>query len=294
MKRFAGTGVALVTPFNEDLSIDRESLVRLVEHVISGGVDFLVVLGTTAESATLTAEEKAEIVGLVVEADRKRIPVMVGIGGNDTAKVVREIHEARWLRECHGILSVTPFYNKPTQEGLYRHFKAVAENSPLPLCLYNVPGRTGVNMSAETVFRLAGECPNIVALKEASGNFEQATAILRNKTEDFAALSGDDAIVFPLMAMGFDGVISVVANLLPGSCSGMVKRIQAGDYVEARKIHLRLSKLCKLLFEEGNPAGVKAGLAAAGIIRHNCLRLPLTPVSESLYMRIRDEWGGMV
>ena len=294
MERFAGTGVALVTPFNEDLSIDRESLVRLVEHVIEGGVDFLVVLGTTAESATLTAEEKAEVVGLVAEVNRKRLPIMAGMGGNNTAEVIREIQEARWLEECQGILSITPFYNKPTQEGLYRHFKAIAGVSPLPLCLYNVPGRTGVNMSAETITRLSRECPKIAALKEASGNFEQATAILRQKPVDFTALSGDDAIVLPLMAMGFEGVISVMANLLPGPCSEMVRRIQAGDYTMARQIHLKLSELCKLLFEEGNPAGVKAGLAAAGIIRQNCLRLPLTPVNESLAIRIRDKWSGMI
>ncbi len=294
MEKFAGTGVALVTPFNEDLSIDRESLVRLVEHVIEGGVDFLVVLGTTAESATLTAEEKAEVVRLVAEVNGKRLPIMAGMGGNNTAEVIREIQEAEWLKECQGILSITPFYNKPTQEGLYRHFKAIAGVSPLPLCLYNVPGRTGVNMSAETITRLSQECPKIAALKEASGNFEQATAILRQKPAAFTVLSGDDAIVLPLMAMGFEGVISVLANLLPGDCSEMVRRIQTGDYVMARKIHLKLSELCKLLFEEGNPAGVKAGLAAAGIIRQNCLRLPLTPVSESLAMRIRDTWSGIV
>ncbi len=294
MEKFAGTGVALVTPFNEDLSIDRESLVSLVEHVIEGGVDFLVVLGTTAESATLTAEEKAEVVELVAEVNRKRLPIMAGMGGNNTAEVIREIREAKWLEACQGILSITPFYNKPTQEGLYRHFKAIAGISPLPLCLYNVPGRTGVNMSAETIIRLSRECPKIVALKEASGNFEQATAILRQKTEAFTVLSGDDAIVLPLMAMGFEGVISVLANLLPGACSEMVKRIQTGDYATAREIHLKLSELCKLLFEEGNPAGVKAGLTVAGIIRQNCLRLPLTPVSESLAMRIRDQWSGIV
>lgn len=287
MDRFTGTGVALVTPFDENLKLDRASLERLVNYVIEGGVDFLVVLGTTAESATLTPEEKAEVVRIVASVNQGRLPIMAGIGGNNTAEVIREIHEADWLKLCQGILSITPFYNKPTQTGLYEHFKAIATASPLPLCLYNVPGRTGVNMTAATLIRLSGECPNIVALKEATGNFEQATSILKMKRPDFVALSGDDAIVLPLMAMGFEGVISVAANVCPGTCSNLVNSVRKGDFVTAQRIHIALSDLCRLLFEEGNPAGIKAALHAAGIIRCNGLRLPLTPVCDELYEKIK-------
>lgn len=287
MEKFAGTGVALVTPFDENLKIDKESLCRLVNHVIDGGVDFLVVLGTTAESVTLSIDEKAQVVDIVTEVNAGRKPVMVGVGGNNTAEVIREIREAEWLQKCQAILSITPFYSKPTQVGIYEHFKAIAEVSPLPLCLYNIPGRTGVNMSAETIARLSKDCPKIIALKEATGNFEQATMILKTKQPDFIVLSGDDSIALPLMAMGFQGVISVIANVLPRECVELVNCVKKGDYVTARKIHLALSDLCKSLFEEGNPAGVKAALHAAGIIRHNTLRLPLTPVGEELYSRIR-------
>lgn len=288
MEGFVGTGVALVTPFDENLNIDKESLERLVEHVIDGGVDFLVVLGTTAETATLTWEEKARVVDIISKVNRGRLPIMAGIGGNNTQEVIREIREAKWLEQCQGILSITPFYNKPTQTGLYEHFKAIAAVSQLPLCLYNVPGRTGVNMTADTLARLSSECPNVIAVKEASGNFEQATAILKLRQHGFVALSGDDAIVLPLMAMGFEGVISVIANVLPGKCSCLVNRVRKGDFSTAQQIHLELSGLCKLLFEEGNPAGVKAALHAKGIIRCNTLRLPLTPVREELYGEIRN------
>ena len=288
MKRLMGTGVALVTPFDEEGRLDLDSLRRLVEHVIAGGVNFLVVLGTTAETATLTVAEKAEVVHTVAGVNQGRLPMIAGIGGNNTAEAIREIQAASWLKECQGILSITPFYNKPSQEGLYQHVKAIAAVSPLPLCLYNVPGRTGVNMKAETVIRLSKDCPDIMALKEAAGNFEQATAIMKGKRDDFAVLSGDDSIVLPLMAIGFDGVISVVANVLPQACSDLVRYAQADDFATARELHLQLSGLCKSLFEEGNPAGVKAALHAAGIIRCNTLRLPLIPVSESLYRLIQQ------
>lgn len=289
MKRFDGTGVALVTPFDEELQVDEISLRCLVEHVIEGGVDFLVALGTTAESATLSKEEKARVVRIIAEANRGRLPVMVGIGGNNTSEVVREIEEADWLKDCQGILSITPFYNKPTQAGLYEHFKTIAGIAPLPLCLYNVPGRTGVNMKAETIARLSLECPDIFALKEASGNFAQATAILKQKRPDMFVFSGDDAIVLPLMSLGFDGVISVVANIMPQECSALVNHVKKGHWADARQLHLRLSDFCKLLFEEGNPAGIKAALYAAGVIRCNKLRLPLTPVSEILFEKIKKE-----
>ncbi len=289
MKRFDGTGVALVTPFDEELQVDEISLRCLVEHVIEGGVDFLVALGTTAESATLSKEEKARVVRIIAEANRGRLPVMAGIGGNNTSEVVREIEEADWLKDCQGILSITPFYNKPTQAGLYEHFKTIAGIAPLPLCLYNVPGRTGVNMKAETIARLSLECPDIFALKEASGNFAQATAILKQKRPDMFVFSGDDAIVLPLMSLGFDGVISVVANIMPQECSALVNHVKKGHWADARQLHLRLSDFCKLLFEEGNPAGIKAALYAAGVIRCNKLRLPLTPVSEILFEKIKKE-----
>lgn len=289
MKRFDGTGVALVTPFDEELQVDEISLRCLVEHVIEGGVDFLVALGTTAESATLSKEEKARVVRIIAEANRGRLPIMVGIGGNNTSEVVREIEEADWLKDCQGILSITPFYNKPTQAGLYEHFKTIAGIAPLPLCLYNVPGRTGVNMKAETIARLSLECPDIFALKEASGNFAQATAILKQKRPDMFVFSGDDAIVLPLMSLGFDGVISVVANIMPQECSALVNHVKKGHWADARQLHLRLSDFCKLLFEEGNPAGIKATLYAAGVIRCNKLRLPLTPVSEILFEKIKKE-----
>ena len=250
-------------------------------------MDFLVVLGTTAESATLTKDEKAEIACLVVEENRGRLPLMVGVGGNNTQEILRELKEFTWLKDFDAILSITPFYNKPNQEGLLAHFKEIAAVSPLPLCLYNVPGRTGVNMRAETVARLQEECPNIMALKEASGNFEQATRLLETKREDFTLLSGDDAITLPLMALGFEGVISVVANALPSSCARLVNVVRRGDFVEARKMHLALSEVCRAFFEEGNPAGVKAALHVAGIIRHNALRLPLLPASDALYAKIQ-------
>ncbi|MEG0795581.1 MAG: 4-hydroxy-tetrahydrodipicolinate synthase [Odoribacter sp.] len=288
MDRLTGTGVALITPFDEYLRIDRESLCRLVEYVILGGVDFLVVLGTTGECATLTAEEKAEVIKIVAEVNRGRLPLIAGIGGNNTTEVIREIRQTAWLKLCDGILSITPFYNKPTQMGLYEHFKAISEVSPLPLCLYNVPGRTGVNMKAETVARLSYDCPNIIAVKEASGDFAQATDILKMKRPDFSALSGDDAILLPLMSLGFCGVISVAANILPREFSALVNSVKKGDYATAQNLHIQLSEIGRALFEEGNPAGVKAALHAAGLIRHNTLRLPLTPVNEILYARIKE------
>ncbi len=288
MERLAGTGVALVTPFDEHLQIDEESLARLVNHVIDGGVDFLVALGTTAESATLSEEEKARVVSIIVRENRKRLPVVVGVGGNNTAEIVRKLEHTAWLSECQAILSVVPFYNKPTQEGIYEHFRAIAAASPLPVCLYNIPGRTGVNMNASTVGRLLQDCPNIAGLKEASGNMSQATDVLKVKRPGFTVLSGDDAIILPLMAMGFDGVISVMANVLPRVCSGLVNLIVREEYADARRWHLALSDLCKALFQEGNPAGIKAALSAAGIIKHNTLRLPLTPVGEELHRRIEE------
>lgn len=287
MKRFVGTGVALVTPFDENGALDRDSLRSLVHYVITQGVDFLVVLGTTAESATLTAAEKAEVADIVVRENQGRLPLMAGVGGNNTQEIVRELKEYTWLKDFQAVLSITPYYNKPNQEGLLAHFKAVAAASPLPLCLYNVPGRTGVNMRAETVARLETECPDVMALKEASGDLEQATRLLKCKREGFTLLSGDDALTLPLMAMGFEGVISVLANAVPGACVKLVESLRNGNLAAARKVHLALADLCRAFFEEGNPAGVKAALHAIGVIRCNTLRLPLLPASEELYDRIR-------
>ncbi len=272
MERWTGTGVALVTPFDEHLEIDRASLKGLVEYVIAGGVDFLVVLGTTAETATLSAGERAEVAGIVAE----------GHGGRC------ELAASPWLKDFQGVLSITPCYNKPNQEGLFEHFRELAAVSPLPLCLYNVPGRSGVNLCPGTVVRLADECPNIVAVKEASGRFDQATDLVRGRREGFSLLSGDDALTLPLLSVGFDGVISVLANVVPEACVRLVRSAREGRWEEAREMHLGLADLCRELFEEGNPAGVKAALHARGIIRRHALRLPLTPVSGALYERIRE------
>lgn len=288
MDRLAGTGVALVTPFDGHGDLDEHSLRNVINYVIEEGVDFLVALGTTAETATLSAGEKRRVVEIVVEENRGRLPLVAGIGGNNTHEVMRELKEADWLKHFQAVLSVTPFYNKPTQDGLYEHFSRLAAVSPKPLCLYNVPGRTGVNISAATVKRLLDNCSNILGIKEASGNFEQATALLKMRPENFALLSGDDSLTLPLMSLGFDGVISVVANLLPRQCARLVKSICETDVRTARELHLNLADYTKALFEEGNPAGIKAALHIAGIIRSNTLRLPLTPVSAGLYDRL--EW----
>lgn len=288
MRNFIGTGVALVTPFDKDGKIDRKALKRLVAYTIDGGVDFLVVLGTTAETPVLSVVEKAEIVEIVVAENKGRLPIMVGVGGNNTQEAVRDLKEIPWLKKCDGILSVVPYYNKPSQRGIYEHFKAIAESSPLPVCLYNIPGRSGVNMSAATTLRLSRECPNICAIKEASGNFEQATEILKDRRNDFAVFSGDDGLGLPLMSMGSDGVISVIANAFPKEYSTMVNSIRKGDYDTARQIHFQLSEMCCALFAEGNPAGIKAVLHVKGLIAENKLRLPLVSVSDSLYSHIRE------
>ncbi len=289
MERFTGIGIALVTPFDKDNRIDEESLRNLVDYTIDGGVDFLTVLGTTAESATLSGEEKGEVVRIVAAQNKGRLPLMVGVGGNNTREVLRELKETSWLKQCDCVLSVTPYYNKPLQQGLYEHYKAISEQSPLPVFLYNVPGRTGVNMTASTTARLSHDYPNIIGVKEAAGNFEQATDILRLKKDGFVALSGDDGVILPLMSIGFEGVISVIGNAFPKEYSILVRSVKQGDYAQAQKIHLRFAEMCKALFAEGNPTGVKAALHAKGVIKHNCLRLPLVPASEELYQRIRKE-----
>lgn len=287
MKKFSGVGVALVTPFDEIGNIDESSLRNLVNYVIDGGVDYLVALGTTSEAATMTLEEKAYVVNVIEEENAGRLPIVLGVGGNNTAQVVRELATLPYLRQGDAILSVTPYYNKPSQQGLYNHFKAIAEHSPLPVILYNVPGRTSVNMTAAVTLRLARDFENIIAIKEASGNFEQATSIIAGMPENFIFLSGDDGIALPLISIGGCGVISVIANVMPHEFTSMVHLALEGEYREAKDLHLKLGEMFKALFEEGNPAGVKAALHARGIIASQRLRAPLCEVSDILYQKFK-------
>lgn len=273
--KFKGLGIALVTPFKANGDIDYEALTRLVEYQLQNGVDFLCIMGTTAETPCLSADEKRKLKELLVERVAGRVPLLMGCGGNNTAAVVAELKANDWSG-IDGVLSVCPYYNKPSQEGLYQHFKAVAEASPIPVVLYNVPGRTGVNMSAETTLRLARDFENIVAIKEASGNITQMDDIIKNKPDNFDVISGDDGITFPLITLGAVGVISVIGNALPAEFSRMVRMALNGDYEHARVIHHKFTELFNLLFVDGNPAGVKAMLHAMGMIE-NQLRLPLVP-----------------
>ena len=272
---FKGLGIALVTPFTQEGEVDYTALSRLVDYQLANGADFLCILATTGETPTLTAEEKAKIKQMVIEKAGDKVPVLMGCGGNNTAEVVRELKEADFAG-IDGILSVCPYYNKPSQEGLYQHFKAIAAASPLPVVLYNVPGRTGVNLKAETTVRLAKDCPNIVAIKEASGSLEQVDEIIKNKPDSFDVISGDDALTFPMIACGAAGVISVIGNALPKEFSRMIRLEMKGEIDAARKIHHRFTDLFNLLFVDGNPAGVKAMLHEMGMIE-NVLRLPLVP-----------------
>lgn len=286
VNRFKGLGVALITPFRSDNSIDIEALDRLVEYQIKGGVDFLCIMGTTAETPTLTAAEKQMLKIHLVERVAGRVPLLMGCGGNSTAAVVNELKSMDWSG-IEGILSVCPYYNKPSQEGLYQHYRALAQASPLPIVLYNVPGRTGVNMTAETTLRLARDFENIVAIKEASGNITQMDDIIKNKPENFDVISGDDGITFPLITLGAVGVISVIGNALPYEFSRMVRLALRGEYESARTIHHKFTELFKLLFVDGNPAGVKAMLSEMGMIE-NHLRLPLIPTRLTTMKQISD------
>ena len=283
--KLIGMGVALITPFKEDETIDFDALARLVEHQIKNGTDYLVVCGTTAETPTLTEEEKDEIKSFVVNCAAGRIPIVLGVGGNNTKAVANQL-QTKDFTGIDAILSVTPYYNKPSQEGLYQHYAAIAKASPLPVILYNVPGRTGVNMLPETTIRLANEFTNICAVKEASGNFSQIDEIIKNKLADFLVISGDDGITFPLITLGAVGVISVIGNAFPREFSKMVRLALQGEYNNARKIHHRFTELFSLLFVEGNPAGVKSMLAVMGMIE-NKLRLPLVPNTIKTYEKIR-------
>ena len=281
-----GLGIALVTPFNEDESVDYGALLKLVEYQIQNGIDYLVVLGTTAETATLTEEEQSEIVRTVVAQVRRRIPVVQGVSGNNTNALAKKLKEGNY-QGVDAILSVVPYYNKPSQEGIYRHFKAVAEAASIPIVLYNVPGRTGMNMTAETTLRIAREFEHVIAVKEASGNFTQIDAIIKNKPDHFQVISGDDSITLPLIASGAVGVISVIGNVLPHEFSRLVHLALAGDYENARKIHSSLLELYDLLFVDGSPAGVKSALHIRGFIE-NQLRLPLVPARIPTCEKIKN------
>ena len=288
--KFRGLGIALVTPFQADGSIDFDALDRLIEYQIQGGADFLCIMGTTAETPTLSREEKRLLKEHFVERVAGRVPLLMGCGGNNTAAILEELQTENW-KGIDGILSVCPYYNKPTQEGLYQHFAAIAKTSPVPIVLYNVPGRTGVNMTAETTLRLAREFENIVAIKEASGNITQMDDIIKNKPKHFDVISGDDGITFPLITLGAVGVISVIGNALPAEFSRMVRLALKGEYNTSLSIHHKFTELFKLLFVDGNPAGVKAMLSEMGLIQ-NVLRLPLIPTRlttmEKISQIVRD------
>ena len=283
---FRGLGIALVTPFTSDGQVDYKSLKRLVEYQIDNGADFLCILATTGETPCLTQDEKDKITQLVKDVNHGRLPILKGCGGNNTAAVVEELRTADWSG-IDGILSVCPYYNKLSQEGLYQHFKAIAEASPLPVVLYNVPGRTGINLKPETTVRLANDCENIVAVKEASGSLEQVDEIIKNKPQRFDVLSGDDALTFSMVASGAAGVISVIGNALPKEFSRMIRLEFQGEYEPARKIHHMFTELYSLLFVDGNPAGVKALLHEMGFIE-NQLRLPLVPTKVSTLQKMAE------
>ena len=280
-----GMGVALITPIKEDESVDYEALGRLVDFQLQNGTDYLVVLGTTAETPTLTEQEKKEIVSMVVSKVRGRIPVVLGVGGNCTRSVVEKLKHDNF-DGIDAILSVVPYYNKPSQEGIYQHYKAISEATDLPIILYNVPGRTGVNMTAETTLRVARDFKNVVAVKEASGNITQMDDIIKNKPANFDVISGDDGITFPLITLGAVGVISVIGNAFPKEFSKMVRLALNGDYNNALTIHHRFTELIELLFVDGNPAGAKSILNAMGYIE-NKLRLPLVPTRITTFEKIR-------
>lgn len=282
---FTGTGVALVTPFRKDNSIDFEALDRIVNHVIKGGVEFLVALGTTGENSTLSAHEKKQVVDRVIKASDKRVPVVIGIGGNNTAAVIDTINKTDF-EGIAGILSVAPYYNKPSQNGMYQHFSEIALVSPRPVILYNVPGRTSSNLAAETVVKLAGDHSNIVAVKEASGNLSQIMQIIKNKPAHFNVISGDDGLTLPMVHLGGKGVISVIANAWPAEYSSMVRAALSRDCNTANELHYKLLDMIVALFEEGSPAGVKAALEIIGLCSDH-VRLPLIPASDQLKSKIK-------
>lgn len=279
-----GVGVALVTPFLSDGSVDYAALERVIDHVIEGGVQNLVSLGTTGETPTLSLEEKKEIVRFTIEKTRNRVPVIVGIGGNNTKEIVHLLHTFS-LEDVAAVLSVSPYYSKPSEEGLYQHFKCIAEASPKPVILYNVPGRTGKNIPANTVLRLAHDFEQIAAIKEASGDMQYCMEIVRDKPEDFMVVSGDDMMTMPQIACGMEGVISVAGNFYAKEMTGLVRHALEQNYKKAQEIHYRLMPAFRYMFAENNPAGVKTFMASGGLLDEN-LRLPVVPVSASLREKI--------
>ena len=290
MSILKGVGVALVTPFNEDLSVDFDSLTKLVEYNIENGTNYLVVLGTTAEAATLSAEEKKQVIEHIIKVNNKRLPLVLGIGGNDTLDVKKQIEEAD-LSAFEAVLSVSPYYNKPNQEGLYQHYKALASTGK-NIIIYNVPSRTGQNVEADTTLRLAKEFPNLFLIKEASPNILQYFDILRKKPEGFSLVSGDDEYTLPVTLAGGDGVISVIGQAYPKEFSTMVQLAFEGKVKEAYEIHNKLVDITRLIFAEGNPCGIKVILAEKGIIK-NFLRLPLVKASEGLHAKIKAEMANI-
>lgn len=284
-QKLRGTGVALVTPFTEKGEVNYQGLERLINHCIEGGVEYLVSLGTTGESVNLTKEEKLEVLNFTIEKNAGRVPVVAGFGGNSTHSLIKEIEQYHF-KGVDAILSVSPYYNKPTQEGIYQHYRAVAAAAPRPVILYNVPGRTSSNMTAATTLRLA-EVPNIIGMKEASGDFNQCMQIVKNKPKDFLVISGDDNITLGLVAYGLDGVISVVGQAFPKIFTEMVRQSLKGDFEKARQLHYKLNDITDMLFAEGNPGGVKYALQVLGVCESH-LRLPLVDISDGLRTKMKS------
>ncbi len=289
---FKGTGVALVTPFNSDDTIDFAGLEKIIEHVIAGGVEFLVSMGTTGESATLTEEERFSIIDFTLKTTNRRVPVVGGFGGNNTADIIRSINKYTASSEAgivlDAVLIASPYYNKPTQEGIYRHYTAIDEKCSIPIILYNVPGRTSSNMEAETTLRIVNHAKHIIAIKEASGNFMQCMKIIKGAPKNFLVLSGDDPITLPFIALGMQGVISVVANAFPKSFSEMVRLSLQQNFTEANPLHYNLLNFTELIFKEGSPAGIKSALKALGLCGEK-VRLPLWKISDELNDEIEKE-----
>lgn len=286
MQSFVGTGVALVTPFKKDFSVDFDALEKIVNYVIEGGVEYLVVLGTTGEPATLTSEEKQLVIDAIVRVNNKRLPLVLGVGGNNTMQLVEEL-KTRDFSAFSAILSVSPYYNKPTQEGIYQHFSALAKASPVPIILYNVPGRTASNMLPSTVLRLANEFSNIIGIKEAAGDIVQAMKIIQHKPKDFLVISGDDMITLPMVLAGGSGVISVIGEGFPKEFSQMVRFGLERKVDEAYALHYKIADATDMIFEQGNPAGIKQVFKALGLSEET-VRLPLVAVNEDLAIRLND------
>ncbi|MFQ3577023.1 MAG: 4-hydroxy-tetrahydrodipicolinate synthase [Cytophagales bacterium] len=285
MNELVGTGVALVTPFKEDFSVDFEALQNLLNHTTEGGVDYFVVMGTTAETATVSKEEKKQILSFVKEKSPVKIPIVYGIGGNNTQELISELKETE-LNDVSAILSVSPYYNKPSQEGLYQHYMKLADSSPVPIILYNVPGRTGMNMTAQTTARLSAH-PNIIGVKEASGDLVQCIEIKKNTPDDFMLIAGDDLLAVPIISIGGNGSIAVLANLFPKDFSDMVRLSINGDFTKASEILRKFTQINPLMYAEGNPVGAKCALSELGLIK-NVVRQPLYPASKSLQLLIKE------